>query len=95
MVVHIQTNGTLRIYHGYPQGHADECCHLASREDEKAQGAFDAGKRSEEKHKLLAFLEYEYPDMTSEEQRDLLNQILDTMYSYDPGIGVNRPGSKS
>jgi hypothetical protein len=95
MVVHIQTNGTLRIYHGYPQGHANECCHLASREDEKAQEAFDTGKRSEKKHKLLAFLEYAYPDMTSEGQRDLLNQILDTMYRYDPGIGVNRPGGKS
>jgi hypothetical protein len=33
--------------------------------------------------------------MTGEERLDLLNKMLDTMYSYDPGIGINRSGRES
>src|SRR5262245_59290849 len=47
MVVEIQTNGTLRIYHGYPGRKDNQCCNVASREDEKARAAFDSSKRAE------------------------------------------------
>jgi hypothetical protein len=95
MVVEIQTNGTLRVYHGYPGRNANYCCNLAVREDEKAEAAFDSSKRSEKKTRLSAFLEQEFPDLTAEERLDLLSTILDTMYRYDPGLGINRPGRES
>ena len=40
---------------------------------------------------ILAFLEHEFPDRTGEENLELLNKILDTLFTYDPGIGINRP----
>jgi hypothetical protein len=90
MVVEIQTNGTLRIYHGYP--HNDKyCCNIASREHDKTRAAFDSSKRSEKSPVILAFIEQEFSGMTRDEQIDLLNNVLDTMYDYDPGIGINRP----
>jgi hypothetical protein len=101
MVVEIQTNGTLRIYHGYPGQANNHCCNVASREDKKARTKFETDKGAEKEsriqafNKLRAFVEHEFPDMTREKQLELLNDILDTMYSYDPGIGVNRPGKKS
>jgi hypothetical protein len=94
MVVEIQTNGTLRIYHGYPGRNDNQCCNVASREQEKAREAFGSGKGAEKQDMILAFLGQEFPDMTREAHLDLLNTILDTMYSYDPGIGINRPGGE-
>jgi hypothetical protein len=93
MVVDIQTNGTLRIYHGYPGRDNKQCCNVASRKEEKAQAQFRSQKSPETFHMILAFLEHELPDVTERERLDLLNDILNTMYSYDPGIGMNRPSS--
>jgi hypothetical protein len=95
MVVEIQINGTLRIYHGYPGRNDEQCCNVASREDEEARGRFDSTKRSEKRDILIAFLQHEFPDMTGDERLDLLSKVLDTMYSYDPGLGMNRPPRKS
>jgi hypothetical protein len=94
MVVEIQTNGTLRIYHGYPGLNNKHCCNVASREDKKARDKFESGKGKEKFHLILAFLRYEFPDTPEQERLDLLNKILDTLYSYDPGIGINRPGGE-
>lgn len=91
MVVEIALNGTLRIYHGYPGGHNKYCCNVASRNAEKAEAQFKSRKTPELMNMLLAFLEHEFPDKKEKERYDLLNEILNTMYSYDPGIGVNRP----
>ena len=90
MIVEIQTNGTLRIYHGYP-GRNNHCCNIASREDKKARENFGPTRGREKQKILLAFLEHEFPDMSKDERWDLLNKILDTLYGYDPGLGVNRP----
>ncbi len=95
MVVEIKTNGTLRIYHGYPGRDRSHCCNAALREHEKARAAFDSSKGAEKEDMLLAFLEHEFPDVKSEERLDLLTKILDTLYSYDPGIGINRPSRGS
>jgi hypothetical protein len=92
MVVEIQTNGTLRIYHGYP-GRSDDCCGVASRERQRARAAFASGKGAEKQDMVLAFLEQQFPDMTGEEHLELLNRILNAVYSYDPGIGINRPAA--
>ena len=94
MVVEIQTNGTLRIYHGYP-GRNNDCCEVASREHQNARSQFEAGKGSEKENMIRAFLEQEFPDMPMEERLDLLGKILETRCSYDPGLGINRPNRKS
>jgi hypothetical protein len=94
MVVEIQTNGTLRIYYGYP-GRKNDCCEVAIQEFKKVEAKFESGKGSEKEDMLRAFLEQEFPDMTSEELLDLLRRILQTMYSFDPGIGINRPSRES
>jgi hypothetical protein len=95
VVVEIQINGTLRIYHGYPGRDDNQCCNVAYRENEEAQAAFDSSKRSEKEPIIRAFIEQEFPDMTREERLVLLNKILDTMYCYDPGTGINRPSRSS
>jgi hypothetical protein len=89
--VEVQTNGTLRIYHGYPGRDDNHCCNAAAREDRKAREKFGAGQGAEKQGIILAFLEDEFPDMPEKERFRLLSRVLDTMYSYDPGIGVNRP----
>jgi hypothetical protein len=92
MVVEIQTNGTLRIYHGYPGRDPKHCCNVANREHKKARAAFGADVGLEKAGMIRAFLEQELTGLTSEERVDLLNKILNTMYGYDPGLGINRPG---
>lgn len=92
MVVEILINGTLRIYHGYPGQNNKHCCNVASRKEVRAQAQFKSGKSPEKYNLLLAFVEYEFPELTKKARCDLLNEILNTMYEYDPGIGVNRPG---
>jgi hypothetical protein len=90
LVVEIQTNGTLRIYHGYPN-QAQACCGRALAEDEAARARFDHSKRYEKKGLLVEFVRDEFPELDSREQRALVNKILSTLYEYDPGIGINRP----
>lgn len=91
LVVEIQTNGTLRIYHGYPGANAKHCCNVASREDTKARDEFGARKSEDMFNPLLAFLTDEFPDLTDKARMDLANEIMGTMFAYDPGIGINRP----
>lgn len=91
MVVEIQTNGTLRIYHGYPSRNSNDCCNAAAAEDEKARAEFDLSIRIEKLPILTAFIASEFPDLSETEQTSLLNEIVGTMYSYDPGPGINRP----
>lgn len=91
MVVEILINGTLRIYHGYPGRNDTHCCNVASRNEETAQAQFKSRKNTGTFHLLLAFVEKEFPDMTARGHLDLVNEILNTMYEYDPGTGINRP----
>jgi hypothetical protein len=91
MVVEIALNGTLRIYHGYPGAHNTHCCNVASRREEQAQAQFTSRKTPELFHLLLTFLEHEFPDRRERARVELLNEILNTLYEYDPGIGINRP----
>jgi len=93
LVVEIQVNGTLRIYHGYPGRKDNYCCNVASRERATASAAAGSGEGTKKQPAILAFLEHEFPDMTRNERLGLLSKILDTMYAYDPGIGVNYPSS--
>ena len=85
-----QLNGTLRIYHGYPGQSSKHCCNAARRKEEKAQAEFRSRKTPETFRLVLAFLEYEFPDLAEKERFRLLNEILNTLYEYDPGVGRNR-----
>jgi hypothetical protein len=38
---------------------------------------------------LRQFREHEFPDRTERARVDLLSEILNTLYEYDPGIGVS------
>jgi hypothetical protein len=91
LVVEIQTNGTLRIYHGYPND-PRYCCNKASKERADERDAFDSGSIPDKRAVLLAFLECEFPTMPRNEQLDLLNDISEKLFAYDPGLGINRPG---
>ena len=93
MVVEIETNGTLRIFHGYPERNPSDCCNIAGRKEEQARAEFGLGKCPEKRPLMRAFIEKEFAEMTREQQSDLLNNILDIMFEYDPGIGINRPGT--
>jgi hypothetical protein len=92
MVVEMQTNGTLRIYHGYPGRNDNQCCNAASRAHEKALAEFQSGDGYQKRDLVFAFVAQEFPDMTDDERTDLVDKILDALYAYDPGIGINRPG---
>lgn len=91
MVVEIQTNGTLRIYHGYPGRDSKHCCNAASHADDAARAAFQPKDRTTAFRQILAFLESEFPEKAEKERLALLDDILDVMFSFDPGLGVNRP----
>jgi hypothetical protein len=90
LVVEIQTNGTLRIYHGYPN-QRQACCGKAAAEDEAAREKFDHSERYKKEELLVVFVRDELPRLDKGERRELVDRILDTLYEYDPGFGVNRP----
>ena len=91
MVVELDTNHTLRIYHGYPnQGHS--CCGKAGAADDKARREFSSDRWKENKKIVVAFVKEELlPKADEKEQRKLIDQILSTLFGYDPGFGINRP----
>jgi len=91
MVVELTTNGTLRIYHGYPGQDPSDCCNVATRERKKARTKRKAHPGLENYNQLLAFLDQEFPAMPGDGRLDLLNKILTLLSADDPGIGVNRP----
>lgn len=83
MVVQIVDNGTLRIFHGYDG--MPGCYTTAKATQQAAEANF---VRDTTKCKIIvAFLEEEFPGRVNE----LLSDIMNVMFSYDPGFGVNRP----
>jgi hypothetical protein len=85
MVVEVVENGTLRIYHGYPsvKGH---CCTIGKEQRDNMEAAYIRPDTAPILKKLELFF-----GETGEVDWGLLNDIINTLYSYDPGIGVNRP----
>ena len=91
LVVELQTNGTLRIYHGYPLRDPSHCCNRAAEEFRKQRAEFDSSKRSKVWRKVLAFLEQEFPNLPPDEKTRLVNDVLEATCGFDPGLGVNHP----
>ena len=90
MVVRIETNGTLRIFHGYPG--RSGCVKKADAADEKARAAFASQKDAMDvpgKLDLLsAYFKAELPDKDTDA---VLSDIYRVLFVYDPGLGVNAP----
>jgi hypothetical protein len=90
MVVRIESNGTLRIYHGYPG--RSGCVLKADRADDKARAEFRARSAamnvSAKLDLLSAYFKAELPEKNSDA---VLSDIHRVLFVYDPGLGVNAP----
>lgn len=88
MVVKIETNKTLRIYHGYPG--RSGCVVKADRADEAARAEFRAYMKTQNTsaklNALTAFFKAELPEKANDA---VLTDIHRVMFVYDPGLGVN------
>ena len=91
MVVRIESNGTLRVYHGYPR--RSGCVQIADRADDKERAEFRARSSSMNvpaKLELLsAYFKAELPENDSDEVLSAIHRVL---FVYDPGLGINSHG---
>lgn len=80
----IQSNYTLRVYHGYAMNKED-CCELAA-----ASNRLESSKHITHmpdprlRDDILAVIE-------EENKLETYNELISVMFQYDPGLGVNRP----
>lgn len=81
LMVRIIENDTLRIYHGY-EGVPNNCDTLATIAKDKAESEF---KKDLSKGGLL----YNY--LQSIDKEDEFSDVMNVMFFFDPGFGVNRP----
>lgn len=88
MVVRIESNGTLRIYHGYPG--RSGCVKTADSADDRDRAEFQARSNPADvsaKLKLLrAYFKAELPEKNNDA---VLSDIYGTMFVYNPGLGIN------
>jgi len=88
MVVRIETNGTLRIYHGYPG--RSGCVQSADKADLKDRDKFrERSKAIDVSAKLelvSAYLKAELPESHNDA---ILSDIYRVLFTYDPGLGIN------
>ena len=94
MVVRIESNRTLRVYHGYPG--RSGCVQTADKADEKARAAFRARAKdmnvSAKLEMLSAYFKVELPENDTDA---VLSDIYRVLFVYDPGLGINSPGGES
>ncbi len=90
MVVRIETNGTLRVYHGYPG--RSGCVKTADKNHERDRAEFvkrkDAMDIPGKLDLLAAYFKAEMPENNND---GVLTEIYRVLYVYDPGLGVNAP----
>lgn len=88
MVVRIESNGTLRIYHGYPG--RSGCIKVADKADDKARAEFraryDSAAVSANLDLLSAYFKAELPENDTDA---VLSDIYKVLFTYDPGLGIN------
>lgn len=88
MVVRIETNGTLRIYHGYPG--RSGCVQKADKADKKKEADFEARSKtmdvSTKLDLLSAYFKAELPENNTDA---VLSDIYRVLFVYDPGLGIN------
>lgn len=88
LMVRIVDNGTLRIYHGY-DGSPKHCCTIAKAAMDVLENNF---VRDNSKGTIIfKFLEDKFSNEPRHQLNRKLSDIMNVMFSFDPGIGVNRP----
>jgi hypothetical protein len=88
MVVRIETNGTLRIYHGYPG--RSGCVQTADKADRKDRADFAARSGSDTSMAKLDLLSAYFKAELPEKNNDaVLTDIYRVLFDYDPGLGIN------
>lgn len=83
------SNGTLRIYHGY-MGRKNQCFEKAMQDEEQTI----KNHKKPENRAYLAQLLFDYlvkknPSISRDSCRQETHKILDALYSYDVGTGIN------
>lgn len=91
MVVEGETNGTVRVYHGYV-GRAGHCVNVARAARDAAERAYVSARPADVPNRMYKFLAAEHPETTDAERCAIISGVVDRLFSFDPGIGVNRPG---
>jgi hypothetical protein len=88
MVVRIETNGSLRIYHGYPG--RSGCVLTADKADDKQRADFRArAKAMDVPGKLELLSAYFKAELPEKDTDAVLSDIHRVLFVYDPGLGVN------
>ena len=87
MVVRIETNGTLRIYHGYPG--RSGCVQKADKADDETRRAVQ--RRRTCRHKLELLSAYFKAELPANDTDAVLSDIYRVLFVYDPGLGFNSP----
>lgn len=88
VVVRIETNGTLRIYHGYPG--RSGCVQTADQADKTSRAEFRARSNSDASMAKLDLLSAYFKDELPENDCDaVLTEIYRVLFDYDPGLGIN------
>lgn len=86
MVILIETNGTLRVYHGYPN--SSGCVKHVERIRDAAKDLFarQHGSATEKLACVRAYLKAELPALHNDK---VMGDIYKVMFVFDPGLGVN------
>jgi hypothetical protein len=88
IVVRIETNRTLRIYHGY-LGRSG-CVLTADQADKKARAEFRARSNSDASMAKLDLISAYFKAELPEHDNDaVLTDIYQVLFDYDPGLGIN------
>jgi hypothetical protein len=91
LVTFQHSNHTARFYHGYASN-SSSCYNLAMKELDAAEESFNKNKINTGRISSLLrkFIEDEMPEISSEDRGRFVMNITNTLYGYDPGIGINR-----
>lgn len=90
MVVRIETNGTLRVFHGYPG--RSGCVQKADKADDKARAEFRANAEAmDASGKLDLLAKYFKAEMPDKNNDTVMTEIYKVLFVYDPGLGLNSP----
>lgn len=87
MLLVVESNGTLRLYHGHPYG--DGCVGKGDKLLEEARAKFEPDPDAMDKLDAIEmYLRAEHPELCNDET---LSKIYTVLFRFDPGPGVNVP----
>jgi hypothetical protein len=89
-VFHIESNGTVRVYHGHPNN-PRECYEVHREKEAQREREFKIDVPKGLFAKLTAYLTEQNPTWSEYEVNKEVNKVINTLYNYDPGLGINQP----